>query len=333
MVDVSSQDILKQFILHNINKYRTDINDTKDDIYTDFERELIKLCKKLHFKYNIKTFNYFENNIICNIMHLMGIKESSPLSLTCKKYNSLFKMTRFNNIVKIRFTDYLLINIFPNIKFRVCLCENCPSKIIKKLDNIYELRVSGFNNKFFPNINVKTLILKTKRLVKLSFTQNLVNLVLDRCNILDYSGLSNSNIINLHLIYCDIKNTKGLENIPNINITGCQYLTDISNLKNINKLQLHNCKTKNITSINNNAIVIIANPICISSYLEKYKKYIYTHTFKYLNGVGYQNKITIYYQNIILNEYSAKKIYSNLLRYTNMRFQYNINYSLVNDYF
>jgi hypothetical protein len=250
---------------------------------------LIKKFKLSNLKENIKKFNYFENNIIFILFSLLGLAKSSNLGLTSKRYNKLFKKYPFSNIINISgwngkryYIHPLTINIFPNIKFRSLIkfsgllsnsTNNFTNLDILKYNNIYELFCSNIRNTILPEMNITTLVMRCKYLVKLPIIKNLVNLELLNCKITDYSALKNmTNLVNLRLNECDIINTNGLENIRNIIFHKCDKLIDISNLNNCNTVYLFNCSIiVNIDSLNTvNKVAIDSCDLIPESTLNKY---------------------------------------------------------------
>ena len=212
-----------------------------EEIKEDYLKNIFKEFKKLDIKHFLKTFNYFENNIIFNIISLLGLKKSSNFALTNKRHNKLFRNIIVKDFIDINITKSYLINQCPHIKFKLIQHNHMRNRDIKKLDNIQELIIHDFINKTFPKINVQMLSLQSTSLIKLPVYNNIMNLRLLDCKIKDYSPLGKTNLKYLQLKSCAITTTYGLENIPTIELIMCNYIYDTSNLLNVENLFLIYC--------------------------------------------------------------------------------------------
>ena len=85
-------------------------------------------------------------NISFNIMTCLSFKDRYNLCLTSKSlFETLFKKYKHNEIIKIKFEDYRLCNIWSNVKFEINL-KKSKIKDVSMLGNVHVLNLFGCYN-------------------------------------------------------------------------------------------------------------------------------------------------------------------------------------------
>jgi len=169
-------------------------------------------------------------NIGFNVMTCLSFKDRYNLCLTSKSlFETLFKKYQHNEIIKIKFEDYLLCDIWRNIKFEINLRHS----------NITDISILR---------NVHTLnLFMCRNITDISMLGNVHTLNLSCCcNITDISMLGNVHTLNLY--WCSkITDISMLGNVHTLILSECFKITDVSMLGNVHNLNLYKCD--NITDI------------------------------------------------------------------------------------
>lgn len=188
--------------------------------------------------------------------------------MTCLSFKSLFetlfKKYQHNEIIKIKFEDYRLCDIWKNINFEIkASFLNISDVSIFK--NAYKISLSGCGN--IRNIsslkNVNILDLSYTCITDVSILGNVKELNLEgNLYIADVSMLGNVSILNLagcikikdvsmlmnvkeldlSWCYIDSLGDKTQWNCKKLNLAVCNKIVDISMLKNVEFINLTGCK-------------------------------------------------------------------------------------------
>jgi len=163
-------------------------------------------------------------NIGFNVMTCLSFKDRYNLCLTSKSlFETLFKKYQHNEIIRIKFKDYRLCDIWDNIKFRIDL-RYSKIKNVSMLGNVHTLNLHKCHN-----------------ITDVPMLGNVHTLILRWCNnIRDVSMLGN--VHTLELSECrNITDVSMLGNVHTLSLYNCDYITDISMLGNVINLYLDGC--------------------------------------------------------------------------------------------
>ena len=143
-------------------------------------------------------------NIGFNVMTCLSFKDRYNLCLTSKSlFETLFKKYQHNEIIRIKFKDYRLCDIWDNIKFRIDL-RYSKIKNVSMLGNVHTLNLSECDN-----------------ITDVSMLGEVHTLDLSCCsNITDVSMLGK-----VHTLY----------------LYGCKNITDVSMLGKVHTLNIRHC--------------------------------------------------------------------------------------------
>ena len=240
---MKNQKEIMSFVSSSINVLdipKCDIDKIKDE----YINKILQIQNYFKLKY-IKTFNYFENNIILNIMRHLTFKEVTVMSQVSKKYNVLTK--KQNIINSIYNLDYIwqhkFIDIYKNIRFSFDFTKQ--RKRLKrdaiKFRNIHKLVLPYYRNK------------------DISFLSEVKELHLSCCYYFtDVSSLCNSTILDLTGAFgVSNQNFQTLANcsFEYLNLSGTRIM-DVSNFLNVKELILNNCYyLDNLKGLQNNKIL------------------------------------------------------------------------------
>ena len=195
--------------------------------------------------------NYIENNVIHNILSNLIFKERYLFGLTCNKlFNNGFMQYKHEGLIKIRHNEYKKCDKYPNINFKIEICNSTNCECNELYDND-ESNLSCITD--VPNVsiykNVHTLILKNcngrYQVHNTLLKYELID-ILSKCKITDISSLKN--VKDITLKYCNfITDISSLRNVNRLNIIGCKNITDVSALGNVKSITID--KNDNITDV------------------------------------------------------------------------------------
>jgi hypothetical protein len=169
-------------------------------------------------------------NIGFNVITCLSFKDRYNLCLTSKSlFETLFKIYQHNEIIKIKFEDYRLCDIWCNIKFRIDL-RYSKIKDVSMLGNVHTLNLCWCSN-----------------ITDVSMLGKVYSLILYNClNIIDVSMLGTVHTLNL--FWCNkITDVSMLGKVHTLILSKCTKITDVSMLRNVHNLKL--CWCSNITDV------------------------------------------------------------------------------------
>jgi hypothetical protein len=241
-----------QFVNDYVNTNMKEFNISNDEIESiqnEYISKLVELQKYFKYKCNIKTFNYFENNIIFNIFRNLQFNELTILSQVSKKYNTLLKSYDFLNYILVldSIYQYKFIDIYSNLKFHFDFTpyKKKLKRDVIKFKNAHSLVLPYYRNKDISFLtNVKKLTITCSYYFEdISSLLNVTSLNLTCCN-----GISNENLQIL-----------GNGSIKFLNLSGTR-ITDVSNFLNIESLVFSNCyELKDVSPLKDSKILKYLN--------------------------------------------------------------------------
>lgn len=205
------------------------LNDKDSELLkNDITIKLKNLEEEFKFRYTNKKFNYFENNVIFNILSFLNIDEYFKFAITSQKYNNLirnFNTDRIYNLNKPYQSN--LIKIYPNLKFKADLnfIYSNKKKINKsdiiKFKNAYILICDGYKNKILDFIGEKTKYI--------DFRNSNINTIKCKYNKFDdikYLNLSNTSIFNNRQEFSNFNTNFLMGNIIELDLSNNYQVTN-----------------------------------------------------------------------------------------------------------
>ena len=207
-----------------------------DAIYDEYNTQLEEFNKQFYFKHNVKLFNYFENNVIINIMRFLDLISVFKFSIISKKYFSIMGNLTLPYIVNLKRGEHFLIKTFPNINFSYKYNGRKTLTEARKYKGVYKYTLMGYPNKYVS-------FLSESKMIDVSNSDH----------ICDYTPFTNANVLIMKNIWSyreQIRTNFNMKLKKLFNSTiqhldlSCTPITNngLKNFKNLKTLILLNCK-------------------------------------------------------------------------------------------
>jgi hypothetical protein len=275
-------------------KYYPKINKNYNDIIK-YKNNIYELNFELCF-IDDKIFNDISNNLKINNISIINLSYNTTITdLSCFKNNKTIKKLILNHCLSI--TDFSFLETCENINYLDLTNTSISSLLVLKNNkSINYLKLSYCRNLIITDYDIMILsscknIMPLKsidlsdcnniNLSIISLFENINNInlfsykgpmdlsFLDKCNNINHLNLSNTNLTNtdkikninyIDLSYTNITCITDVGKISYLNLSNCNFLNDISNLKNsnISYLDLSSCnKINDISMLSHIGIIYI----------------------------------------------------------------------------